>query len=102
MWRGVEWQGMPSVDAKALVIDWANRVKGLDRVIGVWARTENSILHVYTLIEDDRKIERRLYKTELEFFDAWKQPPVLFHVTSDPEFREYGLGATPPILVRSD
>ncbi|HLF77476.1 MAG TPA: hypothetical protein VJB57_08285 [Dehalococcoidia bacterium] len=96
------WRGLgtpPAQDDDAIVREYARLVSEIEGVRGVWALYIGPKLALATLVEDDKGVERQVYRTELAIYDQWPKAHVRFEVYPDEEsLREFVQGATPVLI----
>jgi hypothetical protein len=98
-WTVPEWQ-QPRVAPRELVASYARLLERVQGVAGLWAVVRHGVLHFYTLVPSDEPgAADGVYEAELEFWDAWGESPVEFHVRRSKKAIEEKTGGAEPVLV---
>lgn len=82
------WQ-LPTMSPADYALKYCDHVRGITGVLGVWALPHKTTMDIYTLIDPDRELERRLHDAELAFFDEVGDAPVSIYIYSDRDALSY-------------
>ena len=74
------WPSPPDVDPEEVIRFYASKLEAIDGVLALLPQVRGHVLRFFTLIRDDREVERQVHGAELAVHDQWPDVEIEFKV----------------------